>query len=281
MGGTWEANIYVNGKYKTTLRVTNNTTIREARNSLGLNNNQHFISRNNGFIEIENNFIVKNVWRNDEERGGYRIDVMTRVYFESHISGVVNIYFNMVREKAFRYEPYMTLGRIMELGGYKKNYSNILEITPLFNDEDSFSNNSKKDSKKYYLLSKNNIKIENYEGLSAKDIVKYEDNGKRIDVVDSNYYKRFAVIEHLRELESKIDFDWLEQTEFFKKLKNLCGEEATTGIIEELLKDRKDGKPKMNKEYIQRFLGLLIEENKSKNFDTSTSFEIKSRDSIY
>ena len=88
--------------------------------------------------------------------------------------------------------------------------------------------------------------------------------------MDSNYYKKFQVIEHLRELEAKINFDWLEQTEFFLKVKDLCGEEVTTGIINELYNDRRNGKGKGNKDYIKRFLNLLIEDNKSKLVDNST-----------
>ena len=137
----------------------------------------------------------------------------------------------MFRDKAIRYDPNMTLDEILDLGNYKNN-NIIIDNT-----------------KKYYILSKANIKIENYEGLKAKDIVKSDNNGKRIDIMDSHYYKKFQVIEHLRELESKINFDWLEQTEFFLKVKDLCGEEVTTGIINELYNDRKNGNGKGYDEY--------------------------------
>ena len=256
IGGTWEAKIYLNGKNTSSIPVQNDTQLSEIRNSLRIPDNHHFISRNNGFIEIEGNFTAKNVWKNDVEGGGgYKIDLMTREYFASYQSGVVNLYFNNFRNKAIRYDPNMSLDEIMIIGNYKKNNAiNFFDI----------------EEKRYYLLSRNNIKIENYEGLKAKDIVKNEINGKRIDIMDSNYYKKFQVIEHLRELEAKINFDWLEQTEFFLKVKDLCGEEVTTGIINELYNDRRNGNGKGNKDYIKRFLNLLIEDNKSKLVDNST-----------
>ena len=68
MGGTWEANIYFNGNYRSTISVKNDTPLREIRQSLNINDNMYFISRNKGFIEIENNFTAKNVWKNDDIR---------------------------------------------------------------------------------------------------------------------------------------------------------------------------------------------------------------------
>lgn len=258
MGGTWEAKIYLNEKNTSSIPVQNDTRLSEIRNSLRIPDNHHFISRNNGFIEIEDNFTAKNVWKNDAEGGGYKIDLMTREFFDSYQSGVVNLYFNNFRNKAIKYDPNMTLEQIMIIGNYNNN--NIMNNN-FFDIEEKITI--------YYILSRTNIKIENYEGLKAKDIVKNEINGKRIDIMDSNYYKKFQVIEYLRELEAKINFDWLEQTEFFLKVKDLCGEEVTTGIINELYNDRRNGNGKGNKDYIKRFLNLLIEDNKSKLVDTS------------
>ena len=70
MGGTWEAKIYLNGKKTTTRLVKNGTSLGEIRNSLRVSDNYHFISRNNGFIDLEDNFTAKNVWKNDIEGGG-------------------------------------------------------------------------------------------------------------------------------------------------------------------------------------------------------------------
>ena len=120
MGGTWEAKIYLNGKNSTALLLKNDTSLRNIRESLRIDNNYHFITRNNGFIEIEDNFKAKNVWKNDIEGGGYKIDLMTREYFDSNQSEVVNLYFNMVSNKAIKYDPHMDLEKIMILGGYKQ-----------------------------------------------------------------------------------------------------------------------------------------------------------------
>ena len=208
--------------------------------------------------------------KNDIEGGGYKIDLMTREYFDSNQSEVVNLYFNMMSNKAIKYDPHMDLEKVMILGGYKQE-NNHLRIQPVLPVEGYVINH--KNPKEYYLLSRSNIKIENYKGLKVKDIVKNEINGKRIDIVDSEYYKKFQVIEHLRQLESNLNFDWLEQTEFFLKVKALCGEEATTAVINELYNDRKSENRKGNKEFIQRFLNFLIEDNKLKEKNNNISTE--------
>ena len=77
----------------------------------------------------------------------------------------------------------------------------------------------------------------------------------------------------MRQLESNLNFDWLEQTEFFLKVKALCGEEATTAVINELYNDRKSENRKGNKEFIQRFLNFLIEDNKLKEKNNNISTE--------
>ena len=43
--------------------------------------------------------------------------------------------------------------------------------------------------------------------------------------------------------------DWLEQTEFFKKLKELAGDQVVQGIIYELFNERLEHRGKCNKDY--------------------------------
>ena len=147
----------------------------------------------------------------------------------------------MFREKAIRYDEQMSLRSIL---GLSENRNNINGVC---------------------FLSKNNIKISNYDGLKAKDIVKKGVYGKRIDLVDLEYYKRFQVIEHLKELELMENVDWLAQGEFFIKVKALCGEGVTNAVIDELYNRVKQGEMKGSKDYIQRFRNLLIEENNENN----------------
>ena len=248
--GNWEAKIYVNGKMKSSLMIKNSTLLNEIRNSLNLGHNNHdlfFISRNGGFIENEENFTTKDVYQDDEE-GGYKIDLMDREYFDTDRDEMINLYINMFSDMAIKYEKNMTLERIQEVAKY-----NLDDI---------------------YFLSKNNIKIENISGIKAKDIIKITPKGKRIDLVDSNYYKKFQVIEHLKELEESENFDWLQQTVFFKKVRDLCGEEATIAIIDELYEKRRNGDDIKNKEYIQKFIDLLIEDNNNNNLFDSTRIHL-------
>lgn len=194
-----EAKIYIDGQYKSSITVKNDYQLNEIRNSLNLPNDCYFISRNNGLIENEEGFKAKNVWNNDEE-SGYKIDLMSREYYNSNNAKVVNLYFNMFREKAIKYDGRMDLSSILDLSENKYNRNGVC------------------------FLSKDNIKIQDFQGLKVRDIAKNGVNDKRIDLVDLEYYKRFQVIEHLNELEKNNDFDWLEQKEFFTKVKELCGE---------------------------------------------------------
>ena len=236
MGSSWEAKIYIDGQFKTSIIVRNGTSLNKIRNSLNLPDDCYFISRNNGLIENEEGFEAKNVW-NDDEESGYKIDLMSREYYNSNRTNVVNLYFNMFRERAIKYDGKMDLSHILNLSENKYNRNGVC------------------------FLSKDNIKIQDFQGLKAKDIVKNGLNGKRIDLVDLEYYKRFQVIEHLNELEKNNDFDWLEQKEFFIKVKELCGEDVTNAVIDELFNRVRQGGAKSNKDFIQRFRNLLIEEN--------------------
>lgn len=249
--GNWEANIYVNGKMQSSVKVNNSTPLNDIRDSINLgfyNHDLHFISRKGGFIENEDNFTAKDVYQ-DDKNGGYKINLMDRKYFDEYFEAerdeMVNLYFNMFPDKAIKYDKNMTLERIREIGDYNLNVNDI------------------------FFLSKQNIKIDNLDEIKAKDIIKITPRGKRIDLVDSNYYKKFQVIEHLKELEKSDNFDWLEQTIFFRKVRDLCGEEVTTAIIDELYEKRRNGNDIKNKEYIQKFLDLLIEDNKNNLFDST------------
>lgn len=243
---SWEAKIYIDGQYKSSITVKNDYSLNEIRNSLNLPNDYYFISRNNGLIENEEGFKAKNVWNNDEE-SGYKIDLMSREYYNSNNTKVVNLYFNMFREKAIKYDGRMDLSSILDLSENKHNTNGVC------------------------FLSKDNIKIQDFQGLRARDIAKNGVNGKRIDLVDLEYYKRFQVIEHLNELEKNNDFDWLEQREFFTKVKELCGEDVTNSLIDELFNRIRQGGEKGNKEFIKRFRNLLIQENDNSTRRNSTN----------
>lgn len=243
---SWEAKIYIDGQYKSSITVKNDYSLNEIRNSLNLPNDYYFISRNNGLIENEEGFKAKNVWNNDEE-SGYKIDLMSREYYNSNNTKLVNLYFNMFREKAIKYDGRMDLSSILDLSENKHNTNGVC------------------------FLSKDNIKIQDFQGLRARDIAKNGVNGKRIDLVDLEYYKRFQVIEHLNELEKNNDFDWLEQREFFTKVKELCGEDVTNALIDELFNRIRQGGEKGNKEFIKRFRNLLIQENDNSTRRNSTN----------
>ena len=233
---------------QSSVKVNNSTPLKDIRNSIDLvlNHDLHFISRKGGFIVNEDNFTAEDVYQ-DDKNGGYKINLMDREYFDEYFEAerdeMVNLYFNMFPDKAIKYNKNMALERIREIGDY-----NLNDI---------------------FFLSKQNIKIDNLDDIKAKDIIKITPRGKRIDLVDSNYYKKFQVIEHLKELEKSNNFDWLEQTVFFGKVRDLCGEEVTIALIDELYEKRRNGDNIKNQEYIKKFIDLLIKDNKNNLFDST------------
>ena len=61
--GNWEAKIYINETFKSSIIVDNSTSLSEIRNKINLNNNNdyYFISRKDGLIENEEGFNAKKV----------------------------------------------------------------------------------------------------------------------------------------------------------------------------------------------------------------------------
>lgn len=252
--GNWQAKIYLNDEIKTVIKVKNDTSLREIRilceSFLSNNLNYYFLtSKDNVIIINDNNFSASDVWKNDEVEG-YRIDLVTSEFYELNKNGCINLYLNDFKNSAILYRKNMSLKDVKLLGGPNINRDSV------------------------YFLTKDNVIIENYSDFKAKDVVKIGDDGKRIiNLVDREYYKRIQVIEHLKKLQSsKEKIDWLAQTEFFKKIKDFAGEEIANAIINELL-DRYGKNEKINdRDYIQKFLNLLIPKNSTKVDTNRTGF---------
>ena len=75
---------------------------------------------------------------------------MSREYYNSNNAKVVNLYFNMFREKAIKYDGRMDLSSILDLSENKYNRNGVC------------------------FLSKDNIKIQDFQGLKVRDIAKNE-----------------------------------------------------------------------------------------------------------
>lgn len=250
----WEAKIYFNDELKTSIKVKNETKLKDIKTQLESilpkNKNYYFISRKNAIIRNEINFIAKDVWKDDED-DGYKIDLMTEDYYNSNQSGLITLYLNNFAIVAILFKKNMSLEQIKKLGGNEINKDTI------------------------YFLTSDNIIIENINNFKAKDIIIIEKNGKRrINLVDREYNKRLQVIEHLRKLEESLgSIDWLRQTEFFKKIKEFAGEEITNAIINDLLENVGKNKKIDDKEYIRKFLNLLAskKDNGDNGDETKTS----------
>ena len=238
----WEAKVYMNDEIQTSIKVKNETELKDIRQQLKIlfpnNDNFCFISKTNSIIRNEMNFTANDVWK-DDENNGYRIDLMTPEYYNASQSGLITIYLNSFPTVAVLIKNNMSLEEIKILGGNQINRNTV------------------------YFLTSDNIIIENINYFKAKDIIILDKNGKkRINCVDKNFYKRVQVIEHLRKLEQSIgSIDWLKQTEFFKKIKEFAGEEITNAIISDLLENVGNNNKINDREYIKRFLNLLVSKN--------------------
>ena len=94
----WEAKIYLNEDFKTVIKVKNEDKLNDIYNkelNLILPNDEkyYFISNKNLIILNHNNYIVDDVWTNDDDYG-YKIDLMTKEYFNSIKSNLINLYLN-------------------------------------------------------------------------------------------------------------------------------------------------------------------------------------------
>ena len=64
------------------------------------------------------NFFAKDVWKNDDN-GGYKIDMMNTQYFENYRNGVVNLYLNLCRYSAIKYNENISLDSVKNVKRFK------------------------------------------------------------------------------------------------------------------------------------------------------------------
>ena len=85
MGGTWEANIYINNERMTTIKVENSTPLSAIRakcnNIIPKIDNYYFISTKNNILTDEGNYTAKEVFKKDG-KDEYRIDLQTKEFLE-------------------------------------------------------------------------------------------------------------------------------------------------------------------------------------------------------
>lgn len=250
--GNWNAKIYLNEEIQTIIKVKNQTSLKDIRKLceeiLPEDEDYYFISRKNAIIRNDINFSAIDVWKDDED-GDYKIDLMTLEYFNSIQSGLITLYLNNFQNSAILYKKNMSLSQIKYLGGSEINKDSV------------------------YFLTKDNVIIENINNLVAKDVIKIEKNGQKIiNLVTKEYYKRVQVIEHLKKLENSTEkIDWLKQTEFFRKIRDFAGEEIAQAIISELLEKIGTEEKINDREYIKKFLNLLIEKDDNNINETRPS----------
>lgn len=88
---------------------------------LGSDDDEYFfLNKANKIIIDDKGFTIEDVWKNDEDGGGYRIDLVTEKYFNEE-SKLVNLYINDVKYSAIKCKENMNLKKIKKLGGINKN----------------------------------------------------------------------------------------------------------------------------------------------------------------
>lgn len=252
--GNWEANIYTNENLKTSMIVSNNMTLNEVRESLHLEDAFFFISRNRVIIEHENNYKVKHIRTNDP-KGGYKIDLMTSQYYQANKNGLVKLYINNFPHCSVRYKRNMPLREIKQLGG--------------IDEENIIINND--DNTKYFLDTENMI-IFNEENIVAKDIVRIENGKKIIHLRTKKFHLKQEIIDYCEMLKSLDKINWFNQDRFFQKLQEFAGKGVTDALQDELINDMKEKEKINDREYIEKFLALLMKkEERSSRFSTFNS----------
>lgn len=241
----WEAKIYKNEELYTTLSVRNSTEINEIRRRLNIDNNFHFIMKDTIILD-EDNFTAKDVYKNDSN-GGYKIDLMSTDYFNSYQIGSVTLYKNDFVYASIKYEENMSLEDIKRLANFTENNMILRD-----------------DEQQIFFLNTKNVIIYCNTNFKAKDVVKFENGEKVIKLVTKNFYKKIQIIEHLKRLElSTNSIDWIKQDEFFILIKDFVGKEITEGIINEIFDKICKGEKLNDKDFIRRFLSLLLKREDS------------------
>lgn len=240
----YRAHIYIDNELKILIDVTKTTKLENIRQNIEKQSaifqntsNYYFISINGEMIRNDSNFIVKDVWQKigDNEY---------KIYLRSEeVSMIVSLYLNGFKKSGIQIKNSMNLLEIKKIAGQEINNDNV------------------------YFLTKDKalIEQENLENFKAKDVIIFDDNNNaRIDLNDKNFYKRQVVIEYLRKLEEQASsgaIDWVSQTEFFKKMEDFAGTGISNALKDELLGKYENQEKVKDKEYLHKFLILLLKQD--------------------
>ena len=240
MGSIWDAKVYINDQYKTTVRVKNSTSLSQIRNIifpinkeqlLPQDNQYFFLNRANNILLNDEGFFAKDVWKNDEN--GYKIELATEEYTRPE-NKIVNLYVNDIKASAIKLKGNTKLGEIKRLGGININKDTL------------------------FFLTNDNTIIENTDNFIAKDIAIQKGLETKINLVSREYYLRIQIIDHLEVLSRTIGpINWLRQAEFFIKIKDFAGETIANAIIEDLCGKIGTEEKINDRLYINKFLKLL------------------------
>lgn len=255
--GNWEVKIYKNDEVYTKAMVKNGVELNTIRTNYKISEDYYFISKDNIIIYDENNFTVKDIYKNDPD-GGYKIDIMTFDYFQSSKNGLITLYRNNFKHSSIKYEKDLTLRQI-----YNKMNNIDDNCIPVINNYS--------DNEELYFLSPNKTIIIDSSNITAKDVITFDQTKKErgIYLVTRRFYQKLEIIDCLNDLESMERIEWLSQEEFFKKLVEFCGNGVVQAIQDELYNDIKNENKVNDKDFIKKFKRLLIEDN---NIDKSTKF---------
>ena len=256
MGGTWEVNIYCNDEKVTTLKIENSTTLSSIRykcgDSIPKNDNYKFISRNNFILTDENSYTAKDVYKEDGK--SYRIDLKTKEFLENK---------DILLE--------LTLNDHNPIALYANHNASLNSI------KSSAFKDKPQDSLVFITKDKSLIENENISQFKLKDVIKYENGKRKIQLYEKDYYHRVQVIDHLRKLEEQTkngkSIDWFKENEFFKKIDKLAGSAISKAIQDDLKEETpgngQENKRKSDQEYIQLYLKCLLNEGDSSSAPVS------------
>ena len=283
--GSWQANFYFNDIWETSIKVKNSYSLQEVRDILGIDNSYFFKNKNNILIINDQNYVVKDIYKNDEN-GEPRIDLIKENYRKGDYlknnrnitiqpeEEIPNIFAkddtnrNILKNEENKVDKIELIEDIKIVNLYLNNFKNsAIAYKPnmsLDKIKELGGDSINKDS--IFFLTKDNTIIEKIDNFLSKDCLVEKNGEMKINLVTKDYYKRIEIIDHLDKLAAQAGpIDWFTQPVFFNKIKDYAGEQIANVIINDIFVNIYKDKKLDDKKYVKQFKNLLIENNNKNN----------------
>lgn len=246
--------IYVNNRYKKTLKIKSNYKLKDIRNLcediIPKDENYYFISKNKSIVNTEENDCDESdILKKDGDK--YRIDLKTLECHENKPL-LINVYINGKNDSLA-----VSIERNSKLSDLKRKLPDHLNNDKIF-----------------FMTKEESLIQSRIDDFKLENIIFKENSGKKVYMYGLIPFKRMKVINELKKLDEKGNsINWADQTDFFFKVKELVDEQMANDLKKEVLGvfDRENGNndtPGNNdnnetndKQFIKKYLELLLDVN--------------------